>query len=259
MSANGHYTPLGIYKNLPTFFEYRSLELVSGSMSIESRKARVPSSASSASVDIGKKWLSDDEFIKTIQYQGYIVIQAKDTSDRKRTLRNSPMPVRKLPVKTIIILFDDIEKFTKTPAYKALLEKIPNISNSRSYNLDIITIARDDPSVHLRKAIANIESPGSADGGYTKIFSRKYVLLRNINPLHVNVPKIRVLDEEERADALAALHTDPLQLPRVFDSDAIMIWYPIEVGDIVEELHASETVGYEKIYRLVVPTPQIEK
>lgn len=253
MSANGHYTPLGIYKNLPTFFEYRSLELVSGSINIESRKARAASS------DIGKKWLSDDEFIKTIQYQGYIIIQAKDSPNRKRTLRNSPIAVRKFPVKTTLILFDDIEKFTKTPAYKALLDKVPHISESRHYNLDIITIARDNPSVHLRKAIANIESPGSADSGYTKIFSRKYVLLRNINPLHVNVPKIRVLDEEERVETLTALHTDPLQLPRVFDSDAIIIWYPVEVGDIVEELHASETVGYEKIYRLVVPTPQIEK
>jgi DNA-directed RNA polymerase subunit H (RpoH/RPB5) len=249
MSTSGHYTPLEIYKNLPTFFEYRLLELVSGSQSMDGKKIK----------SLGKSWLTDNEFIKTIQFQGYVLIEAEDSSVRVRQLKTVPLVARKLPVKTLIILFDDIDKYTKTQPYKQLIERLPHVQEPRKYNLDIITISRDGPSVHLRKAIANIERPGSASNGYIKIFSRKYVLLRNTNPEHVNVPKCRVLSEEEKLEMLAALHTDQIQLPRVFDSDSIIVWYPVEIGDIIEELHVSENVGWEKMYRLVVPTPQIEK
>jgi DNA-directed RNA polymerase subunit H (RpoH/RPB5) len=83
--------------------------------------------------------------------------------------------------------------------------------------------------------------------------------MRNINPLHDNAPKCRILSESEENEVLDTLFIDKKMLPRIFEDDGMLIWYPAEVGDIVEEMHISESVGLEKIYRIVIPTPQIEK
>jgi DNA-directed RNA polymerase subunit H (RpoH/RPB5) len=246
-----HYTPLAIYKNLPTFFEYRLLELIAGSHIVEK----------GADNKSKKTWLTDEEFMQTIQFQGYVIIEASDSKERKRKLRTIPSELRKLPVHTVIILFDDVDTYTYTPEFKKLISRLPYMKSARKYNLDIITIYRSDPSVYLKKTIAKIEKPkGEPDGsGYIKIYSRKYVALRNINPLHVNAPKCRILSDEEEKEVVSALHTEKRFLPHIYDSDGMLIWYPAEVGDVVEEMHVSESVGLEKIYRIVIATPQIEK
>jgi len=246
-----HYTPLAIYQNLPVFFEYRMLDLVSGNQVIEKGKV----------VKSKNTWMDDEEFMKIIQFQGYVIVEAKDSSKRHRKMRNIPASLREFPVSTIIILFDDADTYTHTPEYKDLVLKLLKTRDLRKHNLEIISISRNYPSVFLRKAIANLEKPkGSSDGsGYIKIFSRKYVALRNINPLHVNAPKCRILNEEEEKEVLETLYTEKRALPHIYDSDGMLIWYPAEIGDIVEEMHLSESVGLEKIYRIVVVTPQIEK
>ena len=240
------YTPLKIYKNLEIFFKYRQLDLVYGNLSVD--KGKIKSSS--------KKWLTDSEFISTIQFQGYVIVEAVDSETRKRRMKSYPPSIRKLPVTTIIIIFDDIEKYTKTQYYKQLIERLPHIQDSG--NIEIITIARGEPSVFLRKAIASIERVDDPRG-YIRIFSREYANYCSIIPLHVNAPKCRVVSSAEEEEIIRALYTDKSQLPRVFDSDGLIIWFPVEMGDIVEELHMSESVGYEKIYRVVVATPQIEK
>lgn len=247
-----HYTPLNIYKNLPTFFEYRMLDLIAGNQTIE--KGKIVKSKTT--------WMNDEDFMKTIQFQGYVIVEAEDSKSRTRKMRNVPEVLRKLPVRTLIIIFDDTEKYDKTPEYKKLVNGLPHTAPTKKYNLELITVARKLPSVFLRKAIAIIEKPAGdveSGTGYLRIFSRKYVALCNINPLHVNAPRCRVLNEEEEREALNALYIDKRDLPRVFDSDGMMIWYPAEIGDIVEESHVSESVGLEKIYRVVVSTPLIEK
>jgi DNA-directed RNA polymerase subunit H (RpoH/RPB5) len=244
------YPPAKIYENLQTFFTYRLLDLVSGSLIVEKGKVKSKS----------KSWLNNAELMETIQFHGYVIVEAQDAQSRKRKLKTTIASARKLPVRTLIILFDDTDRFTKTDPYKKLVEKLPHVSQSaRDYNLDIITISRHEPNVFLRKAIGNIESPGNANNGYIHIYSYKYVTFRNINPLHVNSPKCRVVSDNEEKEIIATLHIDKSQMARVFDSDGCVIWLPAEIGDVIEELHASESIGYEKIYKLVVPTPQVEK
>lgn len=246
-----HYTPLAIYENLPTLFEYRKLDLVHGSQVIE--KGKVTKTKNT--------WLDKDEFMKTVQFYGYIIVEAKDSKERRRKMRGYGVELRKLPVTTLVILFDDTDTYTHTPEYKALILHILKIRDLKKQNLEIISVARNLPSVFLRKAIAGLEKPkGLSDGsGYIKIYSRKYIALRNINPLHVNAPKCRILNEHEEKEVLDALHADKRSLPHIFDGDGMLIWYPAEIGDIVEEMHLSESVGMEKIYRIVVATPQVEK
>lgn len=247
-----HNTPLVIYKNLPEFFEYRMLDLVAGNHVIE--KGKIVKSKS--------RWLTDEEFIKTIQFQGYVLVEAKDSKSRVRKMRKDPEHIRKLPVRTLILIFDDTGKFDKTPDFKKLIASIPYTSPSTKFNLDIITVSRIEPTTHLRKALKTIERPnGDAESGtgYMRFYPRRYVSLCNINPRHVNAPLCRVLDAEEEKQVLATLFVEKRDLPKLFDSDGMSIWYPVEIGDIVEEMHNSESVGLEKIYRVVVPTPLIEK
>jgi DNA-directed RNA polymerase subunit H (RpoH/RPB5) len=204
--------------------------------------------------------MNKDEFMKTIQYQGHVIVEARDTKDRQRKMRVVAPELRKLPVQTFVVIFDETDTYTRAPEYRTLMESLFKKIDRKKHNVEIITSSRYAPSVFLRKAINTLENPkGSAGMGYVRIFPRLYVSMRNINPLHDNAPKCRILSESEENEVLDTLFIDKKMLPRIFEDDGMPIWYPAEVGDIVEEMHISESVGLEKIYRIVIPTPQIEK
>src|ERR1700678_4255384 len=129
------YLPYTIYQNLQKFLIYRKLELVSGSIYSESKKAK-----SAIKTDV---FMDQDEFIKSIQYYGYILIETRDAPTKDRRFnKNVSVINRKKLVKTFILLLDINSIYSQTSQnFSKILNRIPEFDTlEKKHNMDIIVI-----------------------------------------------------------------------------------------------------------------------
>lgn len=69
---------------------------------------------------------------------------------------------------------------------------------------------------------------------------------------HELVPKHEVLSKEEKEKLLNNLKITPEQLPKILDTDPVVVEIGAKVGDILRITRKSETAGESIYYRLVV-------
>lgn len=241
------YLPHTVYLNLQKFLEYRKLELVSGAIYTEMKK------------NIGKEVnnnANQEEFIKNIQYYGYVLMEAKDQADKDRRFHKSVLPVnRKREVKTYILLLDlDSIYAQSSQNFSKVLNRIPGFDESaRNYNMDIIIISRRSFNIHLMKKIDSSIDEGDEDNGFIHIYSYKYSYFTSERPKHKLVAPQRILSKTEEKEILTELSTDKKNLPKIRKDEPISIWLGAEIGDIIEAKCPSEASGIETKYLVVRP------
>lgn len=235
-------TPLRIYQNIPEFLKHRQLTLDSGHLSIAKGDKRKALSG----------YLSDSDFIKAIQSDGAIVIEASDSPDR---VRNVDFP--NLKFKTLIVIFDDDPKFTGVVSVRAIINKLDLPKYLKKYNVDLMLVSRVGPSSHIIKEIEKTENELSVPTGKLRIRHIKYTFLASIRPNHVCFPAHRVISAEERSQLFDDIKTD--NIPKIYSTDVGVIWSPAELGDVIELSFVSESVGLEKNYKKVVKPPSKEQ
>lgn len=243
MEFDKKYLPYVIYQNILKFLEYRKLDLVAGAIYAESKKK--------TTTDVN--YLDQEEFIKSIQYYGYVLMEAKDKPDKDRRF-NKNISVENItkPVKTFILLFEDNNQSQSSQAFVKILTRIPGFDDSeRNYNIDVIIINREDLNVHLMKKVELYTSMGDSKKGYLIINSYKYLYFTSIRPEHKLVAKQRIITKDEENIILGDLLTNKKKLPKIQKRDVIAVWLGAEVDDIVEALIPSEASGIETKYLVV--------
>lgn len=68
---------------------------------------------------------------------------------------------------------------------------------------------------------------------------------------HELVPKHEILSPAEKKELLEKLGATELQLPRIFDSDAVAKAMKAKPGDVLRIIRKSETAGQAIYYRIV--------
>jgi len=237
------YPPLDVYKNLHHFLNNRKLELVWGSMVAGSSTARS-----------SKEFLTDDNFIKTIQFDKFIIVEAKDSTTKDRRYRKSIHPsCHNKRTRTFIIILDRTTEAIKSPALQKILMKLPDIkSQSRNFNMDVILVTENHLTNHPIKKLQEFQSNGTSTNGFINFVHVIYTLLiMNIFD-HVSVPKHTILSREDETKILDELKIKKHQLPKIQYLDSVSIILGAEIDDIVDIDVFNENTGYETRYRLVV-------
>ena len=235
-----------VYSNLAKFLEHRNLEFGS-----TSKDSKMP-----------KNWMKIDDFIQTIQLDGYIMFEAHDSEKKMRRFHKSvPPAVHKLPVRTFVILIDSTSGYSKASNdFMKLLGRIPEFnSKKRKSTLDIIVITKE----MMKSNVTNKYNPHINHGslgdddktvfGATYISNYPYRVFTSVIPDSKFVPHHRIVTKEEEVEILEQIHTDKKDLPKIRQLDPPMIWLGGTVGDVVECLLPSENTGYEKKYLVVIP------
>lgn len=239
------YLPYTIYENLKKFLEYRKLDLVSGSDYVETKKTK--------KTDI---FLDQDEFIKSIQYYGYVLIEAKDNDKKDRRFHKIVSLInKKKPVKTYILLLDLNSIYVQSSQnFIKILNRIPGFDETeKNYNMDIIIISHFNLNIHLMKKIDSSINEGNDDNGFIHIYPYKYAHFTSERPKHKLIAQQRILSKNEEKEILETLFTDKKSLPKIKKDDPIAIWFGAEIGDIIEALMPSEASGIETKYMIVRP------
>lgn len=245
------YLPYTIYENIQKFLTYRSLELVAGAQ-YNTGDSKKTSSSKNA------EFLPEDEFVKNIQYYGYIQIEAKDAKDKDRHFHKSiPSEWRKKPVHTYIILLDQNSVYKSTQQFVKLLERIPGMnSETRDYNIELIVIAREKLSLHVQKKINTYITNGSVPGaetkfGYRHIADFEYAMFSSDKLTNKFSQHHRILNKSDEKAILTRLMCTKKDLDKIRKTDPPLVWLGAEIGDIIEIRRFSETTAEEIAYRVV--------
>jgi DNA-directed RNA polymerase subunit H (RpoH/RPB5) len=234
------FTPLRIYKNIPEFLRFRKLLLTHGHVAI-GRSKLIPTA---------KDYLPDQEFTKLVQSAGVVIVEAADSGDRERTA-SAASP---LPFKTFILLFNDDKKYSSVTEIRPIIDRLNPQKELAKSNVHLILISRDPPSSHIVKLISSLERENSGgDSGSLSISHVEYKFLTSVRPRHAGFPAHRVLPTAEKEQLFADIKTT--SIPVIFHSDPGVIWSHAEIGDVIEISFLSESIGYEKSYRVVRPAP----
>jgi len=114
-----YYPPLEVYKNLHHFLKNRDLELVLGYRLAGTKK--VPQINP-------HKYLGDQDFIKNIQFDKFIMVEAKDLPSKDRRYnKNVPKYCSTIPTRTFIIILDRQTEVIKATELQKVWIKIPDI------------------------------------------------------------------------------------------------------------------------------------
>jgi hypothetical protein len=155
-----------VYSNLVKLMSCRNLKLVSGDLTSVSGDEKSKT-----------KLLEQDNLTATIQYNGYIMLEACDSDNKDRRFIKSFHPsVKTKPVKTIFILIDKHSFYVKAAQeFVKLLNKVPGIKEpEREYNMDILIISYDPPGSNITNKLSDYASLGSQDAGYIRFFTYDY-------------------------------------------------------------------------------------
>lgn len=238
------YLPSVIYKNLELLLKYRKLNLVSGSIPLDSKKPSKPLNS----------FLGDIDFIKTIQFDGYVLIEASDQPDKIRKYSKDISEKNKLyDTKTYILLIDMDDRYTqKSQDIGKLLSKIQGFTDVEySHNIDMLIITKEKLSLYIMKKIDKIITNGDDMHGFIRIFTYQYMHFTSERPLHKLTAPHRILSPEEEVKVLEELNTEKRNIRKIHHNDAIAIWHGAEIGNIMEVLLSSEVCGTELIYLVV--------
>lgn len=238
------YLPYIVYKNLEIFLKYRNLLLVSSAIVYESKNH-------TRNNKINTSFLDQKTFTQEIQFNKYILIEAKDGENLNRKFNKNISSINKKKiVKTFILLMDIYSiHVSSTQNFTKCLGKIPGFNDSnRDFNLDIIVIIHEDINVHLRKKVDNLITDGGDNDGYININIYNYHHFTSIIPEHELVAKHKLLSKSDEKEIIDELNTDKKNLPKIRKEDPVAIWYGLNINDIVEVLYTSEACGYETKY-----------
>jgi len=237
------YLPFVIYQNIQKLLEYRKLDLVEG-VSYETKKIKKHLN----------KFVDHDEFVKDIQYHGYILIEAKDKPEKERRFAASISAInKKREVKTFIILYDLNSIHTKSSGdFVKSLNKIPGFDSvDRDYNMDILIINHEELNLHLMKKVDFYTTEGTASNGFIHLFPYQYKHFSSDRMKHVLIPPHEIIPKEIEKKTMSELRNEKRDLPRIRKVDAVAIWLGADTGEIIMAKMNSEAAGIETKYLLV--------
>lgn len=222
-----NYLPFTIYQNIQKLLTYRKLVLHD-----ESKK---------------NGFLTQESFIKKIQYDGYILIECVDAPEKRRRIAyNIPL------IKTFIIIFDLESSYLETPAeFVKLMNKIPSFTENYKFNMDIILVPYNPFSIHFTKKINSYITEETDKKGFIHIYVYDYSYFSSERPKHKFIPRHRICSIEEEKEILKSLFTKKIDLPKIRINDVMCVWLGAEIGDIIEILFPSECSGYEPKFMVV--------
>jgi len=68
---------------------------------------------------------------------------------------------------------------------------------------------------------------------------------------HEFVPEHRVLSKDESQKILKEISVTPSQLPKILNTDPVIMAIGAKIGDVLEVIRKSPTAGTTKYYRIV--------
>lgn len=235
------YFPYVIYKNIEIFSKYRKLDLIQGAIYSENKKKY-------------DKYLDQTEFVKNIQYYGYILLEFKDSANKERNFSKEVHITTKSKKTITYILLLDLESIytQSTQNFIKVLNRIPEFDdNNRKNNLEILIISHNELNIHLTKKLDSLIFNGSSESGFLHLFSYKYLHFSSERPKHLLTAPQRILNKQEAAEVLEVLCAEKNNLPKIRKVDPICIWLGAEIGDIIEAKLQSEISGIETKYLVV--------
>lgn len=223
-----------IYKNTESFYSYRGL----------------------VSLD---KEMSQDQFIKSIQKDKYVLLSAVSKSfviDDNGDVDNSKLKgiqdmignfnekseTEDLNVVHILLVYTGTDCESK----RANMMKL--INHVRFPCAEILIITPTKISSSVAKGIQALTN--QKEHRHHTFRSFTYTLLNSVLPEHEFVPKYEILNPS-KIEELKLWFIDPDSLPKIFENDPQMVWIGATIGDVVKFTYLSEVtieaIGYCKV------------
>ena len=229
-SPKSLYTPYKVYQNLPFFLSYRGLKL----------QNKIP----------------EKEFVKDIQYYGYIMTKAypinkvtKEKITESKNIESKNTKEKDISEEFYIFILDKKSLYAASSTKLAeLLEKPPGIKNKkRVHTINIMIITYREVNVHLKKKVATYTNEK------TNIMTYPYRIMVNVLPKHKNVPKQELVnDPKQIQQILRRLRVKIISLPQMKKTDPICIWINGKPGNLVRVYYPSESSVLSLAYFRVV-------
>lgn len=204
-----------IYENVQSFYGYRKL------------------------VSLDPK-LNQDQFIKSIQKDKYIILSSVRKADADRTeitKDNFPDDI----TATVILL---VYPGTDCESKRANMVKLVNHIPFKKHETIIITPSKISAGVN--KGLLGI----MRDDHHQSFKAFTYTLFNSVLPEHELVPIYDILTPEQ-IEVLKNWFIEPDTLPKIFENDPQMVWIGAKVGDVVKFTYLSEVtinaIGYCKV------------
>jgi DNA-directed RNA polymerase subunit H (RpoH/RPB5) len=235
-TENTFYLSYAVYNNLIKMLSYRHLDLVSGD----------------ATNLVGKSTamiLNKADFLQVIQYNGYIILEAKDAADKDRRYpRGMSATCKDLPIKTYILLLDkDSQHVDSAQNFLKLMNHVPTIKHDdRPFNMDILFITYYSLGNNILNKFDDFITPGTlATIGYIRILPYLYDLFTSERMKHKSIPECRILPKPEEKRTLQDLFTERRVFHKMRVIEPVAVWLGAEIGDIIEQKILSEICGIE--------------
>ena len=223
-----------IYSNIQSFYRYRKLVSLDDEM-------------------------TQDQFIKTIQKDKYVLLSSVDIADVQNSTKELDEAKLKI-IKKRIGSFNEKSKDSDITITNILLiypgtdceSKRANmmklINHVRYPRSNVIIITPSKVSSGVSKGLQMLSSKREHQHHDFKAFT--YTLLSSIIPKHELVPKYEILSKEQ-VDNLKEWFLDPESFPKIFENDPQMVWIGAKVGQVIKFTYLSEVtieaIGYCKV------------
>ena len=223
-----------IYSNIQSFYGYRKLVSLDDEM-------------------------TQDQFIKTIQKDKYVLLSSVDIADVQNSANELDEDKLKI-IKKRIGSFNEKSKDSDIAITNILLiypgtdceSKRANmmklINHVRYPRSNVIIITPSKVSSGVSKGLQMLSSKREHQHHDFKAFT--YTLLSSIIPKHELVPKYEILSKGQ-IDKLKEWFVDPESFPKIFENDPQMVWIGAKVGQVIKFTYLSEVtieaIGYCKV------------
>lgn len=204
-----------IYENIQSFYGYRKLS------SIDPK-------------------LNQEQFIKSIQKDKYIILSSIRKADADRTkITKDDFPDE--IVATVVLL---VYPGTDCESKRANMLKLVNHIPFKKHETIIITPTKISTGVNKGLLAIMRDNHNQSFKAFT------YTLFNSVLPEHELVPSYEILTSEQ-IEVLKNWFIGPDTLPKIFENDPQMVWIGAKVGDVVKFTYLSETtinaIGYCKV------------
>jgi DNA-directed RNA polymerase subunit H (RpoH/RPB5) len=204
-----------IYENIQSFYGYRKL------VSIDSK-------------------LNQDQFIKLIQKDRYIILSAVSKADADRTKITKDDFPDEIMATVILLVYPGTDCESKRANMLKLVNHIP----FKKHETIIITPTKISAGVN--KGLLSI----MRDDNNQSFKAFTYTLFNSVLPEHELVPSYEILSHDQ-IEGLKNWFIEPDTLPKIFENDPQMVWIGAKIGDVVKFTFLSEVtinaIGYCKV------------
>ncbi len=217
-----------IYQNIQSFYNYRGL------VSLDSK-------------------LAQDEFIKTIQQQKFILLTSiekssfKDQAELKEIKQlvssfNEKSDAGNVTITQILLIYPGTECENKR------INMLKMINYVRFPSVKVIIVTPTKISTSVAKGLRALSDKSEHRNHDFKAFT--YTLFNCVLPEHELVPKYEIMSPSQ-IKVMRSNFINPEALPKIFDSDPQMVWIGATKGDIIKYTYLSEVtieaIGYAKV------------